>query len=204
MPNVSDIQFISDLIDSLQSAYCIDTTRIYATGKSNGGGFVSALACDSKLSSQIAAFAPVSGAFYEVANGTMPLDGTCMPSRSIPILEFHGQTDDTIPYNGNTNRTYHHQRFQLPPIPSWLEEWASLDGCEEGTLGNSTFLFDGVVNKTTWTCNGSDDIVTGYWIKGLNHSWPSTEPNDDSRYPTVLNASSIILEFFGNYTLIDE
>ena len=204
IPGVNDTQFISDLIDFLPSRYCIDTTRIYATGKSNGGGFVSVLACNSTLSKQIAAFAPVSGAFYEDAHGIEPLNGPCTPSRSpIPILEFHGQKDHTIPYNGNTSRIYHHHRFQLPPIPSWLEGWASLNGCEKGTLGNSTFSFDGVVNKTTWTCNGADDIVTGYWIKGLGHSWPSTKKNDDSSHPTVLNASRIILDFFANHTLPD-
>ena len=200
---VSDIQFTSDLIASLQNTFCIDTTRIYAAGKSNGGGFVGALACDSTLSSQIAAFAPVSGAFYENKHKSRPFDGPCEPSKdrsSIPILEFHGQEDNVIAYNGNASD----HGYPLPPIPSWLGDWACMNGCEKGTLGNSSFSPDGFVNKTTWTCNGHDDIVTGYWIKDLKHWWPSTVPNDDNpHHPTMLNASSIILDFFRQHTLLD-
>lgn len=44
-PGVDDVAFTSDLLDRLQSDYCVDPTRTYATGKSNGAGFVGLLAC---------------------------------------------------------------------------------------------------------------------------------------------------------------
>lgn len=60
---MNDIGFVEDLIKSLQSQYCIDSTRIYASGMSNGGGFTGTLACDPTASNLFAAFAPHSGAF---------------------------------------------------------------------------------------------------------------------------------------------
>ena len=66
----NDVAFVTSLIGSLTASteYGIDSSRIYATGKSGGGGLLNILACDPYLSSTIAAFAAVSGAFYE--NGT--------------------------------------------------------------------------------------------------------------------------------------
>ncbi|KAK5994242.1 Feruloyl esterase B [Cladobotryum mycophilum] len=109
VPDVTanDIQFTTDILDYVQSQYCIDTTRIFATGKSDGGGFCNVLACDPTLSSRIAAFAPVSGAFYIDSSLCMPskVDIPCKNSRSnIPFLEFHGGNDSTIPYKGGPDR----------------------------------------------------------------------------------------------------
>ena len=36
-PNVDDVQFTKDLLSLIESEYCIDPARIYATGMSNGG-----------------------------------------------------------------------------------------------------------------------------------------------------------------------
>ncbi|MGH3631566.1 MAG: alpha/beta hydrolase family esterase, partial [Sciscionella sp.] len=44
-PPSDDVLFVSDLLDHLQHTLCVDPDRIYATGKSNGGGFTALLAC---------------------------------------------------------------------------------------------------------------------------------------------------------------
>lgn len=48
-----DLGFTSDILNDVQAQYCIDTDRIFATGKSQGGGFVGVLACDEDLSKRI-------------------------------------------------------------------------------------------------------------------------------------------------------
>lgn len=99
--SVNDVTFVLELLDHLETTFNIDTSRIYAAGKSNGGGFTGLLACDPEATKRIAAFAPVSGAFYLTQNQTLP---ACTPSRTpIPILEFHGWKDTTIPYLGGIN-----------------------------------------------------------------------------------------------------
>jgi poly(3-hydroxybutyrate) depolymerase len=59
-----DITFTMEILDELEQNFCVDTSRIYASGKSEGGGFAGMLACNETSTARIAAFAPVSGAFY--------------------------------------------------------------------------------------------------------------------------------------------
>jgi polyhydroxybutyrate depolymerase len=56
---VDDVNFISQLIDRINTSYSIDQNRIYSTGMSNGGFMSYELAC--QLSSRIAAVASVTG-----------------------------------------------------------------------------------------------------------------------------------------------
>ncbi|MCJ1404525.1 hypothetical protein MMC11_007751 [Xylographa trunciseda] len=168
---------------------------------SNGGGFVGALACHETLSGRIAAFAPVSGAFYEKLNSTIPLGGPCEPNRnrsSVPILEFHGQADNTIRYNGQRDR----DGAKIPSIPSWLGGWAVRNGCANGTEGNVESLHGGKVNKTSWSCNSHKDVVMGYEIADWAHWWPTTRASARTKnHFTVLNATTLIMDFFGSQSL---
>jgi poly(3-hydroxybutyrate) depolymerase len=167
------------MIDHFKAEYCIDDSRIYAAGKSNGGGLTGLLACDRELSRQIAAFAPVSGAFYtgdseDTCTGTFPdtVKIKCNPGRKpIPILEFHGDADEKIPYVGGKRNG-----GCLPTIPHWLQEWSRRDGF---SVKNKTEILHGG-NVTRYEFGGAEGnlgIVTNYVTKGLKHAWPSTEPN---------------------------
>ncbi|KAK7525926.1 Alpha/Beta hydrolase protein [Phyllosticta citriasiana] len=199
--NVSDIAFTSDLITNLTSSYCVDTSRVYATGKSNGGGLVGLLACDPTTSAQIAAFAPVSGAFYYgvlgAANDSLP---ACNPSRSpIPILEFHGELDTTIPYDGRGPGG----RGETAPVLDWVHDWVERDG----------FHVDS--NVTTSVCQGTGypeverhswggGVVQHYWESNLKHTWPATYANDDDEsgnYTTCYDGAAVIMTFFENFSL---
>ena len=93
-----DLQFTWDMLADIRANYCIDSARIYATGISNGGGFVGTLACNGTVGGEFAALAPIAGAFYTDNRG--PDDG-CEPARSpMPIMEFHGGADADVFYNG--------------------------------------------------------------------------------------------------------
>ncbi len=88
-----DFGFVAVLIDSMSAYYRVDTSRVYATGYSNGAGMSYALAC--QLSSKIAAVAPVSG--------LMPIDGSeypCTPTHPTSVLIINGTADAQRPYGG--------------------------------------------------------------------------------------------------------
>ncbi len=177
-----DVLFTSDLITSLQRRLCVDPARIYATGKSNGGGFVGVLAC--RLAGRIAAFAPVSGAFY-------PEGGACHPSRPVALLDFHGTADATIPYTGNPAKG-------LPPIPDWLADWSTRDGCRPKPVSWSPVQG---VNAQRWTGCTWPGVVEHYRVESAGHVWPSTRPNLDSATPTVIDATPVIWRFFQVHAL---
>lgn len=181
-PDVDDVRFVGDLLDELQRGLCVDRARIYAAGKSNGGGFTGVLAC--RMSDRIAAFAPVSGAFY-------PQGGACHPARPAPVIEVHGRADATIPYDGNPAK-------ELPPIPQWLSGWAERNGCRSEPAVRD--LGDGVQRSSWLECDRHADVVH-YAVDGLGHDWPSTHPNPDSAEPSVIDATPVILRFFAQHRL---
>ena len=177
---VDDVLFTSDLLNDLQRRLCVDPARIYVSGKSNGGGFAGLLSC--RLAGRIAASAQVSGAFY-------PQGGACDPSRPTPVIEFHGSADATIPYDGNPAKG-------LPPIQSWLADWARRDRCTAGPVTSTPV--PGVTRFVWRVCAAA---VEHYKVDGLGHTWPSTTPNPDSATPSVVDATPIIWRFFRDHPL---
>lgn len=178
---VHDKLFTSDLITHLETNYCIDSSRIYANGMSDGGGFANTLACSPDHGAAFATFAPVSGAFY-----TDTKYSDCTPSRSpLPILEFHGYADRTIKYDGGSGNG-----GTLPSIPDWLSWWARRDGCVDPAADETSTAGNGY-QYITYSCKGIADIVRHYKIWDLGHKWPNT-----SITVSPINASPIIIDFF--------
>ncbi|OCL01449.1 carbohydrate esterase family 1 protein [Glonium stellatum] len=192
--SINDISFTSDLISHLLSRYCLDPTRLYAAGKSNGGGLVGLLACDPVTSGQIAAFAPVSGAFYlNKSTGELP---PCNPSRlPIPIIEFHGWKDKTIRYLGGPDDS---DRGNTTSIPVWVDGWAARDNFSVIQNVSSSVCPAPYKKVTKYNWNNT---VEHYNISNLFHDWPSTYPNDDGNFTTCFDATSVIMDFFSRWTL---
>ncbi|KFY06354.1 hypothetical protein V492_08068, partial [Pseudogymnoascus sp. VKM F-4246] len=193
-PGLSDKKFTTELIDHLRTAFCIDDSRIYAAGKSNGGGFTGTLACSPDHGKNFAAIAACSGAFY--TDVVEDPDNSCHPSRSpFPILEFHGSKDGTIPYIPTEDGS----GGPLPKIPDWLNTWAVRNGCAADYKPVVSEFMDPKVHKSLYTCNGVD-VVTGYYIDDMDHSWPSKTHNTDQDShgdaPAPIDASPLILDFF--------
>lgn len=186
-----------DIIKSLSSSYCISSRKIFAAGKSNGGGLTNLLACDPKASSIIAAFAPVAGAYYLTKAGKPP---TCSPSRLTPILEFHGFQDETAPYAGGNNTR---DNGFLPSIPAWVDDWATRDGCVPGRNKTTVLCGEGSkkITRYNWDCQGVLDAVVHYNFTNLKHVWPSREGNDDGDRTTCYDATPLIMDWFSKHVL---
>jgi poly(3-hydroxybutyrate) depolymerase len=156
-----DIQYVADLLADAKSSFCVDDTRVFATGMSNGGGFIGTLACDSVGSSLFNAFAAHSGAFYTDLNG--PNNG-CSPSkRPVHMLEIHGTADTTVKYDGGQG-----DGGPEPGIADWVGWWAQRNGCEGSKEED---LVDGSVHHISWTCGGVQGLVQHYRIDGLGESF---------------------------------
>ncbi|KAK8127096.1 Alpha/Beta hydrolase protein [Apiospora kogelbergensis] len=184
-----DLQFTADLLADLRARYCVDSARVYATGMSNGAGFVDVLACNDTVGGEFAAFAPVAGAYYTNAHG--PNDG-CKPARDLtPILEFHGGADASVHYDGGEGEGGYE-----PPYCGLR------NGCQ--TPPEQQDSFNDTVHHQTWTCRGVQGVLQHYKVDPMKHDWPSTEPNFSQvaagDVPTHIQASEIMQAFFRNYT----
>lgn len=195
--NVSDLNFTVDLLAQVKAEYCVNDERVYASGKSNGGGFVDLLAC-SDAGDAFAAFGMASAALYTDTNLT-----AC--SRKRALLESHGDIDSTIPYGGNLNGN----GGILPNITDWVSWWGQRD-CGVDAEPKYTTRFEGY-NITSYSCRGFEDVVKHYQVFELGHCWPSAfGENWDALHQAqkqrcevdrVLDFTPKVLEFFGEWNM---
>ncbi|TKA27591.1 hypothetical protein B0A50_04423 [Salinomyces thailandicus] len=201
---VNDISFIKALITNLTASYCIDTGRIFATGHSNGAGFCGVMACDPVLSMTVAAFAPNSGAFYTnftsgdpatIEPVNTPIQPLCSPGRNtVPILEFHGTSDDVISYTGGARNG----RI-LPTTPHWVNDWSIRQGYGTANITTSLTSLNPNMAVTRYQYGGDAGqlgIVTHYMLT----NWTHTFPNPSNVASAPVNAPSIMMDFFYRYT----
>ncbi|MFB9909684.1 alpha/beta hydrolase family esterase [Allokutzneria oryzae] len=182
-PGVDDVAFTRDLLDALETSLCVDPRRVYATGKSNGGGFAALLACEA--ADRIAAIAPVAGAFY-------PTGRECRPSRPVPVIGFHGTADVTIPYDGDADRG-------LPPIRDWTEQWAARDRCRI-SLPRKEIRPDITISRWIGCARGAE--VEHVAVAGGGHTWPGADSySGGGRTTQTIEAHELIWRFFRAHRL---
>ncbi|SDS80491.1 alpha/beta hydrolase family esterase [Microlunatus soli] len=194
---VDDVAFTADLMDQVESDYCIDLDRVFAAGKSNGAGFTAILAC--RMADRIAAVAPVAGAFYITGE-------PCRPSRPIAVLEVHGTGDTVVPYDGDGTK-------DEPAIRTWVHDWAVRDGCRlsprRQTIGDdvSSFSYRGCsvpdkpVGSQHHPIDTSADVLHLAVTDG-GHTWPGSDSSSGPGYVTqTFSATEVSWQFFADHPL---
>lgn len=142
--HIDDLQFARDMVADIEADYCIDASRIYAAGYSNGGLFAFFLAC--RAADLVAAIASVEAA--------SPSGASCQPSRPVPVLAFNGTADPIVPYavSGPT-----------------IAEWRQLDACSSSS---AITYHNGDSSCETWSECADDTAVELCTIQGGGHVWP--------------------------------
>lgn len=158
-----DVRFISELIDTLEAAYTIDPTRIYADGLSNGAGMAFVLSCT--LSDRIAAVGMVAAAH------SLPWSW-CADHKPVPMVSFHGTADALTPYHGGRSPAFP-KPLVLPSIPTWTANWARRNQCETNPV-ESVVAAD--VTRLEYTGCADDASVVLYTVHGGGHTWPGGGP----------------------------
>ena len=172
---MNDEIFTTDLVNRVKTTFCIDESRVYAAGYSNGGGFVNTLACSAQHGGQFAAFASFAAALYTDVSG----ETGCSPARSpLPVFETHGSADGTIPYNGGVGRG-----GPLPAVPEWLGRWAARNKCTSSTM---TDRGNGVTDQS-WTCAGVAGRLRHIRMQGQGHGYPGPSNTQLFMTPAILN-----------------
>jgi polyhydroxybutyrate depolymerase len=186
--SVDDVGFVRALLDAIAERYCIDPSRVFATGMSNGGFFSHRLACE--LSDRIAAVAPVAGVLG------IP-EAACAPPREVPVLHFHGTADPLVPYAGGTPILPQlGAGLVFRSVAQTLTHWRSRNGCSGFERG---FYQQGDATCVEWPdCSGGAQTAL-CTIDGGGHTWPGGLPLPElvaGKTSGDLDATATMLDFF--------
>lgn len=186
-PARNDVQFVSDLIDQVADQACIDQSRVYATGFSNGGYFSAHLACE--LADRIAATFSVAGISHPEG---------CAPARPVAMAAIHGTADSVVPFHGGESsllkgakiddgKTAQLEEFFAQVMPDELAEFATAFGC----TGVTESAVDAETTLTRYTeCDGGVEMRF-YAVEGGGHIWPGSswsKDGDESKSGESANA----------------
>lgn len=192
-----DVGFISEIIDSMVKNYGIDSTRIYATGISNGGFMSLRLALEA--SERFAAVAAVAAQLSDALKDKQP-------QNPISIMLVNGTQDPLVPFNGGHVRVTKWGRSR-GKILSTLETVEHFHQSNDCTHLAETFTLadkepeDGTRVELKKYSGGKDNAeVVLVTIIGGGHTWPGGmqyfSPQRVGKLCKDINASEMILAFF--------
>jgi polyhydroxybutyrate depolymerase len=201
-----DIDYMNALLDALEAHQCVDESRIYSTGLSDGALLTSLLACT--MANRFAAFAPVAG---------VVVNKPCDPGRRVPIVAFHGTADPILYFNGGIgtatlNNALSGSKAPVPPLPAVnlhgkgypanVQTWAVKDGCNPRSTDRHVSTH---VILRTYRCPPGA-AVEFYIVVGGGHAWPGSKISAALKSITgpstfEINATDIIWKFFQQYRL---
>jgi polyhydroxybutyrate depolymerase len=178
---VPDVEFMADLITTVESDFCIDPKRIFSAGFSNGGMLSHRLACE--LSERIAAIGPVAG--------TMAID-SCSPTRPVPVMHTHGTSDFVVLWDGGGFGN-------ASSVDDTIEGWVSRNGCD-GTPKSVYQNGDASCSSYGPCAAGSD--VRLCTIDGGGHQWPGGQSIGPTGHLSEdLDTSTTLIDFFEAHPL---
>jgi polyhydroxybutyrate depolymerase len=170
----ADLDLVRATLDWAETHYCVDRSRVFAVGVSNGGGEASRVAC--ALADRIAGVAIVAGDYRR-----MPL---CAPARPVSIFDIHATSDPVVPYLGAPGT-------HDGSVPRFLAMWRSRDGCS--VPGSHTRVDPGAL-RSRWTCTGGTTVAQLRLTHG-GHFWPGGT-RSASTLPAAGSAGAEIWDFF--------
>ena len=183
-----DVGFTNALIDSISQNYTINPDRIYSTGMSNGGFMSFLLACE--LSSRIAAVASVTGSISPAQLAA------CNPQHPTPVLQIHGDSDGTVPYNGGAGWS--------EPVNSVISYWSGYNNCLASPVVTNlpdVNLTDGsTVQHYLYKDGDNCADVEHFKIIGGDHTWPGNFIGGAGTNYDI-NGSMEIWKFFSKYDI---
>ena len=186
---IDDVQFVADLLDTLETRLAVDRARIYATGFSNGAMLVHRLACE--LPGRFAAIAPVSGVIM------VP---ECPGREALSVMVFHGTADPRSLWEGGLGDKKAEKGIR-ESIPVTMNRLQTRYNCAKET--QTTFQRGQVTCSTYPQCRQGAEVVLCR-IEGGGHQWPGGDAVWPDRLGPVnrdISASELMWQFFERHAL---
>jgi len=168
--------FLPSLYDYLEETFCVDLTREYHEGMSNGG--MATYQMGASMSSRLAAIVPVAGAFH---NGFQQA-----PYEKLPLLDIHGYNDKQVPCNASTTgststKALSQDGWWYNLLSDTAAGWLEANGCSKPpALGNYVppLISSSTASKHKLGCTDHGcDVVTCAWDGAHTYFGATAEDN---------------------------
>ena len=154
--NDSDLALADAVVAQLESNFCIDTNRIFATGWSYGGSMSYRTAC-SRPQGGTASWGVRGVAVYAGSQ----LSGTCTPSKAVAYYATHGTHDSVLNYTNGVGLA---------------QNFAKVDGC--------TWATPTQVTTGTHVCTKLTGCTAGYPLEFCSFNGDHTPYPDNGNQST--------------------
>jgi polyhydroxybutyrate depolymerase len=157
---VDDVGFAKALVKQVQSKFCVDAKRVYASGFSMGGGMAHYLGCEAAD-----VFAAVAPGHFDLMEENM-----CTPARPITVHSTRSMSDVVVPYEGgrkdNAPNGFRGIHTFLGAVKTF-QRWAELNGCTDQPMDT------GGGCQTHKQCTAGVEVTL--CTVGGGHVWPDAE-----------------------------
>jgi polyhydroxybutyrate depolymerase len=202
---VDDVDFAKAVVADIARLFALDSSRIFATGLSNGGILAHRLGCEA--ADTFVAIAPVA------ASMATAIANTCRPVAPVAVIAIQGRDDPAVRFEGGPVGN----QPGSPVLASRAAEmlWRALNACAPKVIASplGVFIKDGTkVERRIYTnCRGNAEVVW-YEIHGGGHRWPphqegtseATVRKENGVSSQNLNASEIIWKFFERHQRLSQ
>lgn len=210
---VDDVGFVRVLLDALAARSPVDTTRVYATGHSNGAMMSYRLAA--QLSDRIAAIAPVGGSMVlPMPRAGDPKPALAVPGkRAVPIMHIHSVDDNRALYYGGLGEPFPFTdiRTQHPNAEEVLYRWVMFEDCQAKPVVREQRRGPADTKSASHTateyvfsgCRDGAEIVL-WKLSGAGHVWPGAReylPGILGPGTDVIDANEEMWKFFKRFEL---
>ncbi|MAT93696.1 MAG: hypothetical protein CME59_13945 [Halioglobus sp.] len=179
---ISDVGYLSGLIEEAAATYSVDTSRVGLIGHSSGGFMALTMACEASH---------LVTSLVQLAGSTFVDLELCQPaSERVSVLSIHGDQDDTVFFDGIEGRYLSApavaQRYAMlagcdtanPQAQADVDLVASIDGAETSVTSWPGCLRGSAVEF--WKMNGGPHIPAPWVPAGLDQfvGWILQHPRD--------------------------
>jgi len=204
-----DTAYLRALIDKTQTDLCVDLTRVYVGGISNGGLESSIIGC--KLVDKVAAVGLVAG---------IVVPEPCRSAPPMPVIVFWGKLDCVLPFYGGLGpclgprqpgvvRTAPSEppvdNSGVPPVEASVKAWSQRNGCGEEP---TTMKVSEHTEKITYDSCRNGAAVELYVVSNGGHTWPGSklaasqdkDLNSPQGITTMeIDATALLWEFYQRF-----
>jgi poly(3-hydroxybutyrate) depolymerase len=177
--NGRNVALADAVVELIQSNFCIDTDRIFATGWSFGGGMSYRTACSRPLGGGTASWGVRAVAIYSGGE----LSGPCTPSKPVAYYHSHGISDGVLGYDQDNNPD--------GAGVGMAKDFSMANGCTWKTPTK-------VTNGQPHVCSDMVGCMTGYPVKFCSFAGGHT-PYPDGGNKNSTWQPPVVWEFFNQF-----